>query len=104
MLSELELEIQQHIIQHLSGAISLVDFEDWFAPVLWDIEEEDARTREMAGSIHILLSEFSHGDRTLESLRQGLLATTCITDENRYGQGRADQRGESSVTPSLAAA
>jgi hypothetical protein len=102
MLSQLELEIQQHIIQYLSGVASLSDFEDWFVPVLWDIDEEDARTRELAGTIHILLSEFSHGVRSIENLRQGLARTTCITDENRYGA--MGQRGESSVTLVLSAA
>jgi hypothetical protein len=62
-------------MQYLSGRATLADFEDWFVPVLWDIDGEDEHTREMAGTVHILISEFSRGDRTLEDLRKGLAET-----------------------------
>jgi len=72
MPSELQLEIQQHLMQYLAGEESLTQFEDWFAPVLWDIDAEDEHTRKCAGTIHILLSEFSRGDRTLQDFRSKL--------------------------------
>jgi hypothetical protein len=72
MPSELELEIQQHLVQYSAGEASLAEFEDWFAPILWDIDEEDRDTREWAGTIHILISEFSRGDRTLQEFRDKL--------------------------------
>jgi hypothetical protein len=86
MPSELELEIQQHLMQYLSGDIVLADFENWFSPVLWEIDVEDEHTRELAGTIHLLISEFSRGDRTLENMRKGLAETICISAENRYGE------------------
>jgi hypothetical protein len=75
MSSELDLEIQQHLMQYLSGAASLTEFENWFVPVLWDIDDADEHTRALAGTVHILISEFSRGDRSLESLREGLADT-----------------------------
>jgi hypothetical protein len=72
MASEIELGIQQHLLKYLSGEIQLHEFEDWFIPVLWSIDNKDESAREMAGEIHILISEFSRGDRTPESLREGL--------------------------------
>jgi hypothetical protein len=79
MPSELELEIQQHLKQYLSGAESLTDFEDWFVPLLWDIDEEDDHTRDLAGRVHVLLSEFSRGDRSLGELRDKLSGTIRTT-------------------------
>ena len=58
-------------MQYLSGG-SLADFENWFLPALWEVDEEDENTRALAGTVHILISEFSRGDRTLEELRAGL--------------------------------
>ena len=72
MASQIELEIQRRLLQYLSGEIELDQFEDWFVPVLWDIDEYDECAREMAGRVHNLISEFSHGDRSLESLREEL--------------------------------
>jgi len=85
MLSELELDIQQHLIEYLSGATSLADFENWFVPILWDIDNEDENTREMAGTVHILIAEFSRGGLTLERLREGLAGAISAAEENRSG-------------------
>jgi TATA-binding protein-associated factor Taf7 len=59
--------------------------EDWFAPILWDIDQEDEQTRELAGRIHILVSELSRGDRTLHSFRQEMMSAIRPLAENRYG-------------------
>jgi len=77
-----ELAIQQHLLQYLNGEIQLYEFEDWFAPVLWSIDSEAETAREMAGEIHILISEFSRGDRTLGALREGLAAAIRPFAEN----------------------
>jgi hypothetical protein len=81
MASKLELEIQQHLTQYLSGGL-LADFENWFLPALWEIDEEDENTRALAGTVHILISEFSRGDRTLEDLRAALAETIHASEEN----------------------
>ena len=72
MTQRIELAIQEHLSQYLNGEIQLHEFEDWFAPILWGIDTESESAREMAGEIHILISEFSRGDRTLGALREGL--------------------------------
>ncbi len=87
MASKIESEIQQHLTQYLDGAIQLHEFEDWFVPVLWDIDEsDDERARELAGRVHVLMAEFSRDDRSEESLRMEL-ANAIRPDpaENRYG-------------------
>jgi hypothetical protein len=78
MSSELNPEIQRHVIQYLNGTVSLAEFENWFVPILWDIDDEDERTRELAGTVHVLISEFSSGGRTLASLRENLAAAIRI--------------------------
>ena len=65
MASQIDQAIQRHLLQYLSGEIELHQFEDWFVPMLWDIDEYDECAREMAGRVHILIAEFSHGDRSL---------------------------------------
>jgi hypothetical protein len=95
MLSELALGIQQHVMQYLSGVASLSEFEDWFVPALWDLDGENEDTRKLAGTVHIFISEFSRGDRTLQELREGLAETIRTEDENRYGdliQGNGQSR------------
>jgi|HubBroStandDraft_1064217.scaffolds.fasta_scaffold85393_2 hypothetical protein len=85
-MSQLELEIQQHVIQYLAGSMSLADFENWLVPVLWDIDMEDSDTQEMAGTVHILLSELSRGDRTVDAFREGLARTTRKSGTNSVVQ------------------
>lgn len=87
-------------MQYLSGGL-LADFENWFLPALWEIDEEDENTRDLAGTVHILISEFSRGDRTLEEMRAGLTQTIRTSGENYYGD--MSQRAESFDTTLVAA-
>lgn len=64
----------------------LSDFENWFVPILWDIDRESRSTQEMAGAVHILLAEYSRGDRTLEAFREGL-AKVAQGSEDHVGGG-----------------
>jgi hypothetical protein len=82
MTPGIELAIQQHLLQYVNGEMQLHEFEDWFAPVLWSIDGEAGSTREMAGEIHILISEFSRGDHTLGAFREGLAAAIRPFTEN----------------------
>jgi len=75
MPSEIERAIQQHIMRYLADKESLAEFQNWFVPILWDIDQEDEHTRELAGRVHILISEVSRGDRSLQDLSQGLAST-----------------------------
>ncbi|HUI77542.1 MAG TPA: hypothetical protein VLY24_06485 [Bryobacteraceae bacterium] len=75
MASQIELDIQRHASRYLDGSIQLYELEDFLLPALWDLaESEDEAARELAGSINNLIAETSRGDRTLESLREGLEA------------------------------
>jgi hypothetical protein len=72
-------EIQQHLAEYMAGRIRLHEFEDWFVPVLWDLAEEtDESARALGGRIHVVISEASRGDRSLDFLRDELKAL-CVS-------------------------
>jgi hypothetical protein len=68
----LEIELQEHLLRYLSRAEQLHEFEDWFTPLLWDMDAQNQGMRELFGSVSNLIAEFSRGDRTSESLEQEL--------------------------------
>jgi hypothetical protein len=104
MSSELELAIQGRLLRYLASVESLEDFENWFTPVLWDVDNEDRDTRELAGTVHILISEFSRGDRTLQQLHDGLLETIRMAGENEVGTSTSvSESNATSVFTSIAA-
>jgi hypothetical protein len=73
MASELELEIQQHLVKYLDGTMQQYQLEDWLVPTLWDLaESDDERARQLAGRIENLISEHSRGDRSKQSLQEEL--------------------------------
>jgi hypothetical protein len=73
MVSTSVQEIQRELRRFLDGSIELHEFEDFFVPLLWDIESSgDDAAIELAGKIHILIAEYSRGDRSLASLREQL--------------------------------
>jgi hypothetical protein len=73
MASEIEKRLRNQVSAYLAGSIALHQFEDWFMPILWDIERYgDPSAEQLAGEIQILLSEYSRGDRSLDSARGAL--------------------------------
>jgi hypothetical protein len=73
MASELQLELQQHLVEYLDGTLQQHELEDWLLPTLWDLaESDDEGSRELAGRIENLISEHSRGDRSTESLQEEL--------------------------------
>jgi len=73
MASETQEEIQEHLSRYLKGEMTLHEFEDWFAPVLWDLaDSDDEAAREIAGSVHVLISELSNGTLELPAFRERL--------------------------------
>ena len=74
MASEIVGQIREELRRYLAGGIKLYEFEDFFVPLLWDIDQYgDAVAIALAGSIHNLISEYSQHDRSLDSLREELM-------------------------------
>ncbi|MGA2716902.1 MAG: hypothetical protein ABSG41_27765 [Bryobacteraceae bacterium] len=74
MVSELQAEIRDNISGYLSGCRSLADVENWLWPFLGDLADGDDDARCAAGTIGSLISEYSYGDRTEDSMRSELAA------------------------------
>ncbi len=73
MTGAIDLEIRDRLARYLNGDIPLHDFEDWFVPVSWDIEQiHNSEANELAGEIELRLAEFSNGDWTEAELRSKL--------------------------------
>jgi hypothetical protein len=71
MASEIQSELQHNVARYLKGDLQLSEFEDWFLPVVWALNDsEDEPSRQLAGRIGNLIAETSRGDRTLESLHK----------------------------------
>jgi hypothetical protein len=73
MRSPIVSEIHRRLTEFLSGKTEFHEFEDWFVPILWELADgTDETARQLVGQIHILIAEFSRGDRTADSLREEL--------------------------------
>lgn len=90
MAVQLDIELREKVMQYLSGKLPLADFEDWFAPFLWNIEQhENADLETLANNIARLLAEYSRRDRSLEELNQQLrsLASTYSRSDSKVVTG-----------------
>ncbi len=72
-MSEIATKIRRELQRYIDGEIELHQFEDFFVPLLWDVDShDDSEASELAGSIHNLTAEYSRRDRSLDSLREEL--------------------------------
>jgi hypothetical protein len=73
MSHSLDFNIHERLIDYLAGEITLRDFEDWFFPETWDVDQKrDLALVGLVYAIKLSLAEFSNGDWTEDELR-GLL-------------------------------
>lgn len=81
MQSSLDLEIREWLARYLAGEIPLRAFQEWFVPVVWNVEQSgDRAAEELAHETELRLAEFSNGDWTEQELRRKLLPLVeCYT-------------------------
>jgi hypothetical protein len=73
MTGAIDLEIRDWLARYLNGDLSLHQFEDWFVPVAWNIEQtKNPKANELAGEVELRLAEFSNGHWTEAELRSRL--------------------------------
>ena len=67
-------QVYEWLSRYLSGAISLVEFQEWFAPTAWDVmdTEDDVVSVQLACSIELVLAEFANGHWTEDELKERL--------------------------------
>ena len=80
MSNSLEIQIQERLRCYVAGNLSLTQFEEWFVPATWDVEQtDDAITAQFTSGLLLLLAEYSNGD-WIESEMNRLLAPFLETD------------------------
>lgn len=82
MSHPLDYNIREQLADYLASKISLREFEDWFFPETWDIDDTNNQTlANLVYGIKLRLAEFSHGDWTeaeLHSMLRSILEKHTI--------------------------
>lgn len=80
MQSPLSREIQQELLKSLDGNSSLSDFEVWFAPIAWSIEDQgDPEAERLVYDIELAFAEYSAGMWSLDQLKTELRRLATAT-------------------------
>jgi len=70
MSHPLNYDIRERLGEYLAHEISLEEFEDWFIPETWDIDQtDDLDLLNLVYGIKLRLAEFSNNDCTEDKLR-----------------------------------
>lgn len=73
MTGGIDLEIRERLGRYLNRDISLHDFQTWFVPVLWNIEQtHNIKAIELAGEVELRLAEYTNDHWTEDELRSKL--------------------------------
>jgi hypothetical protein len=79
MKSSLTIEIQQQLLAHLEDN-RLREFESWFAPIAWSIEDMgDEEAERLVYDIEIAFAEYSSGAWSENQLRSELRSLATAT-------------------------
>jgi hypothetical protein len=79
MKSSLAREIQQQLLSHLEDN-RLRDFEAWFAPTAWSIEDTgDEEAERLVYDIELAFAEYSAGNWSLDHLKSELRKLATAT-------------------------
>lgn len=71
MSYSLDLSIREQLASYLAGKISLRQFEDWFFPETWDVDQfANLFLISLVYGIKLRFAEYSHGDWTEDELRR----------------------------------
>ncbi len=84
MSHSLDYNIREHLATYLAGEISLHEFEDWFFPETWNVDQADnLALTNLVYQIKLRWAEFSNGDWTggeLRSMLRSLLEKHILTE------------------------
>src|SRR5437762_2500883 len=69
----METLIRERLTRYLNGLISLRQFQEWFVPATWNVEQiHDQSAYDLTYDIELKLAEFSNGHLTENQLREEL--------------------------------
>ena len=70
MLSTLNLRIREYLASYIAGRISFREFQNWFIPAVWNIDQKrDPEAEVLAYGIMLRLAEYLNGDWTEDELK-----------------------------------
>ena len=70
MGTPLTTEIYGRVIEYITGAITLEQFDAWYAPETWDVRwDEDGESTAMVHAIDELLAQYTDGSWREDELR-----------------------------------
>jgi hypothetical protein len=68
-------QIRSKLAEWIDGGISFREFEDWFVPETWNLENEvDPEAEALAADIDMAISEYGSGGSNKDELRAALAA------------------------------
>ena len=84
MRSDLEVAIREHLDRFLAGELSLQEFDAWFVPATWRVEQmNDPGAEELTWEIFLRLAEHSNGHRSLAETKDLLRSFAAASAEAR---------------------
>lgn len=87
----LNFNIRERLAAYLAQECSLQEFEDWFFPETWDVDQAgDLALTNLVYGIKLRLAEFSNGDWTENELRSLLRPFIEKYDVNSLNQVRVE--------------
>ena len=105
MSYSLDFNIRERLASYLANEISLSEFEDWFFPETWDIDQVDnLDLLNLVYGIKLRLAEFSNGDWTEDEFRSRLrpfieqYVTVPSQSQIRYGTSSTSLYVRASIT------
>jgi hypothetical protein len=105
MSYSLDYTIRERLATYLASEISLSEFEDWFFPETWDIDQVDnLDLLNLVYGIKLRLAEFSNGDWTETELRSRLrpfiqrYVMVASQSQIQYGTSNTSFRVQGAVT------
>ena len=73
MQSSLDHDIRERLAQYLRGETRLRDFDAWFVPATWEVDQErDPVAYDLTNEIYLRLAEYSNGHWTEAELKDRL--------------------------------
>ena len=73
MESSLDHDIRERLARYLRGETRLRDFDAWFVPATWEVDQErDPVAYDLTNEIYLRLAEYSNGQWTEAELKDRL--------------------------------
>ena len=72
MQHDLEKQIRTKMGRFVGGKVSLRDFNRWFTPATWDVDEAPASLRELVYNVKALIDDYDNKRLSKSALRQQL--------------------------------